>query len=142
MSEFIDVEWFDTGASGLPGQTIGIVLIHNEHAGFKCYIGIGHGVSESDDMEHIHRYGTKIGHDHAKAVWGSRMRAEWISRNISSDDLSWYMYDGKKYPVNQIREAQLTEHRMMQHQARNVLKSAEAVAQWSELRVNQLVKGE
>lgn len=142
MSEFIDVEWFDAGTSGIRGQTVGIVLVYDENDGFKCYMGIGNGVSANDDMENIHKLGVKIDYAHAKAVWGNRMRAEWISRNLSNDDLSWYMYDRKKYPMNQIREAQLTEHRLMQHQATNVLKSAKAVAEWSELRVQQLLKGE
>lgn len=100
MSEFIDVEWFDTGATGLPNQTMGIVLIYNEHAGFKCYMGIGNGVSESDDMEHIYKHGTKLNHAIAKAVWGSRMRAEWISRHVADENLTFYKYDDKEYYMN------------------------------------------
>lgn len=101
-SEFIDVEWFDTGATGLPNQTIGVVLIYNEHAGFKCYIGIGDGVSPEDDMEHIYKNGQKLAHGVARGVWGSRMRAEWITRNLANDArLSYaYKYDGKRYANN------------------------------------------
>ncbi len=104
MSEFIDVEWFDKGATGLPNQTIGVVLVYDEHVGFKCYIGIGKGVSPSDDMEFIHQHGTKLSHEVAKGVWGSRMKAEWISRNLANDArLEYaYKYDGKRY-LNQAK---------------------------------------
>lgn len=100
MSEFIDVEWFDTGATGLPNQTIGVVLIYNEDAGFKCYMGIGNGVSENDDMEHIYKHGQKISHKVAKSIWGSRMRAEWISRHVADDNLTFYKYDSQEYYMN------------------------------------------
>jgi len=100
MSEFIDVEWYDAGTSGLPGQNIGIVLVYNEHQGFKCYMGIGNGVSESDDMENIHKLGTKIDHKLASTVWGSRMAAEWITRHLADLDNSKYLYDGKQYARN------------------------------------------
>lgn len=96
-SEFIDVEWFDTGATGLPNQNIGVVLIYNQHAGFKCYIGIGNGVSPEDDMEFIYKNGTKIGHAAAAGIWGGRMRAEWLTRHLADEDLSFYMYDSKQY---------------------------------------------
>ena len=140
MSEFIDVEWFDTGATGLPNQTIGVVLIYNEDAGFKCYMGIGDGVSESDDMEHIYQHGQKISHTVAKSIWGSRMRAEWTSRHLADEDLSFYLYDGKKQYRHANIASALYEHKLMQHQAYNVLKSAKAVGEWSEIRAKQLVE--
>lgn len=99
MSEIIDVEWFDKGATGLPNQTIGVVLIYNEHDGFKCYIGIGNGASITDDTKFIYEHGTKLGHAAAKGIWGSRMRGEWISRNLANNArMSYaYKYDGKRY---------------------------------------------
>lgn len=96
-TEFIDVEWFDTGATGQPHQTIGVVLVYNEHAGFKCYIGIGGTGTPEDDMKYIYKYGSKLNYEHAKGIWHRRMRAEWITRHLSDEDLSFYKYDGKKY---------------------------------------------
>lgn len=99
MSEFIDVEWFDAGATGHGGQSIGVVLVYDEHVGFKCYMGIGSGLSEEGDMKRIHEWGTKLDRKLAEAVWGSRMGAEWVSRNLANDArLSYaYKYDGKRY---------------------------------------------
>jgi len=100
-SEFIDVEWFDKGATGIGSQNIGVVLIYNKYVGFKCYIGIGNGVSIEDDMEHIYKHGTKLSYGVAKGIWGPRMRAEWITRNLAEPDLSFYKYDGHKYLAKQ-----------------------------------------
>jgi len=102
-SEFIDVEWFDKGATGIGAQNIGVVLIYNKYVGFKCYIGIGDGVSPEDDMEHIYKYGTKLSHKIARAVWGGRMRAEWITRHITDKDLSFYMYDGGRHSMDRAK---------------------------------------
>jgi hypothetical protein len=96
-SEFIDVEWFDTGATGLPGQTIGVVLIYNEHAGFKAYMGIGFGNSQEDDMKRIYEMGQKIDYKLAKVIWGARMKAEWMTRHLADANQTTYKYDDKTY---------------------------------------------
>ena len=98
MSEIIDTEWFDTGLTGFSGQNIGVVLTYNEHDGFKCWIGVGAGVSQDSDSLLIYERGTKLSHDVAKGIWGKRMRAEWIRRNLSSKrPLDKYLYDGQEY---------------------------------------------
>lgn len=62
-------------------------------------------------------------------------RAEMVFHQLNTIKLN-------KTASNPIRDAQLAEHRMMQHQAFNNLKSAKAVGQWSELRVKDIMKGD
>lgn len=60
-----EVRWF----SGR--DTIGVVLIRNESIGYsKAYIGTGRGISESQDVEDIASYGTKIPQSMAESLFG------------------------------------------------------------------------
>lgn len=97
MSEIIDTEWFDLGAT-LPGRTLGVVLIYNEDAGFKCYIGVSQGGSEESDAHFIYQHGQKLAYRIAKAVWGKRMAVEWLQRHLADKDLTKLKYDGEMYP--------------------------------------------
>ena len=66
------------------------------------------------------------------------------------NNLDWSAYEGgygdvtKKEFKQAIKkllvEARINENEIMQHQAFNILKSAKAVGQWSEIRVTQLKK--
>lgn len=69
MSELIGVEWFNCLES-----TIGVVLVKDEHEGYKAYIGNngftdGMANSQMADVARIRDYGTKLTYEQAKGFF-------------------------------------------------------------------------
>lgn len=54
--KILDSIWFTTQNS----KYIGVVLSINEHGEMRAHIGIGHGLDEGLDMEHIVNSGAKF----------------------------------------------------------------------------------
>lgn len=82
QSQMVSVQWL----SNL--HTVGVVLISNEHAGFKAYIGPAVGLHDLGDMLAIYRYGAKLSYQEAYGFFGRYMKA------INADKIH---YDGKEY---------------------------------------------
>lgn len=105
MSEIIEAEWW-TGATG----TVGAVLVHNEHDGFKVYIGCGAAhaekritIPEAVDRRMIYKYGAKMPFIQAAGIFGKRMKGENIRRNLRGDHTK-LKYDGVEYNVAEMGE--------------------------------------
>lgn len=78
-----------------------------------------------------------------KALASSMLRTADIKDDARREEMFLKLATGvlKASTMSMIEAEYLSakrEHRMMQHQATNVLKSAKAVAEWSQIRINQL----
>lgn len=104
MSKFIDVEWFGRG------HKIGIVLTYDEHDGFKVRMSpVQAGVqlqSEENNIKWIMENAAKIPFEWAWAIWGSRMKTEWIHEHLADGDYSIVRYDSRNYDVKTLQEVE------------------------------------
>lgn len=76
-SKIVQVEWFSAHR-----DTIGAVLILDDHQGYKAYLGVAAGGEPESDSEFIRKYGCKISRRHAEAIF------PWIQNEV---------YDGRDH---------------------------------------------
>ena len=61
MSEVLEAVWMSAPACMAMGHLVlGIVKVRNEAGQVKFYIGLGHGVSASEDAKYIADHGAKL----------------------------------------------------------------------------------
>lgn len=84
MSKVVAVEW----RSAL--DTVGIVLIKDEHAGYKAYIGVAKMGDEKLDTNYIKGHGAKLTYEEAVGFFPFELSHEYNKKgSVVYDNDKW-----------------------------------------------------
>jgi hypothetical protein len=83
-SKVVAVEWRSST------DTVGIVLMHNEHDGYKAYIGVAKFAIEKLDINYIKANGAKLTYEEAAPFFPFELSHEYHRKGT-------IVYDGDKW---------------------------------------------